>query len=107
MREAAKASKTELAPIVKEVAESTRKAMMGGDGYRSATFVRGEVVSNKSLICFLIEFETDAGDGLKRTQTYICPMGTRNVKLTTSYRKSEAVLFWPVVQYVWQSLAAR
>jgi len=104
MREVAKLPKKELAQLLTPVAEETRRIMVGIDGVKSVKAVDARVASNQGMICMFFEFETDASDGAKLSQTYVCPLGNRSVKLSTSYRKSEATLFHPVIKYVWQSL---
>jgi len=84
--------------------EETRKAIIGIEGVKEAKPIGAHVVSNKSISCMLFEFQTEAGDGAKISQTYVCPATSRTIKLSTSYRQSEAAMFKPVTQYVWQSL---
>jgi len=104
MQEIAKLSKPEVAQFLSPIANQTQKAMVRVAGVRSAKAVDAKVAAKKGLICIFMEFETDASDGLKLSQTYICPLGNRSVKLSTSYRKSEAKLFRPIVEHVWNSL---
>lgn len=104
MREVAKLPKKELAQLLAPVAEETRRVMVGLDGVKSVKAVDARVASNRGMTCMFFEFETDASDGAKLSQTYVCPLGNRSIKLSTSYRKSEATLFHPVIKYVWQSL---
>lgn len=104
VREISRMSKAELSQFLAPIVEETQKTMIGVDGVKSANPLRASVVSNKSLSCMFFEFETETIDGTKVSQTYVCPMATNAVKLSTSYRKSEAAMFRPVTQYVWQSL---
>ena len=107
MREVAKMPKTALAQMLAPVAEETRRVMIGIDGIRNAKAVDTRVKINQGLICMFFEFETDASDGVKFSQTYVCPLGNRSVKLSTSYRKSEAAMFRPVIEYVSESLRVK
>jgi len=104
MREIAKLHKKDLTEILAPIADETRRVMVGLEGVKSVKAVDARIASNQGLTCMFSEFETDASDGVKLSQTYICPLGNRSVKLSTSYRKSEATLFHPVVAYVWHSL---
>lgn len=104
MSEVAKLPKKELAKLLAPVADETRRVMVGVDGVKSVKAIDARVASNQGMTCMFFEFETDTLDGAKLSQTYVCPLGSRSVKLSTSYRKSEATLFHPVIKYVWQSL---
>ena len=53
------------------------------------------------------EFEMELANGVNLSQTYKCPLGNREIKLATTYRKSEAAMFRPVIEYAWQSLKAK
>ena len=108
MREVAKVPKAELAKLLAPVLEDTRKVLVGVDGVTGAqpsSDVR--LVTNQGLLCMFFEFQTDTMDGARLSQTYLCPLGDKAVKLSTSYRVSEARLMRPVVEYVWQSLRIR
>lgn len=107
MREIARLPAAEVLNLLKPVADETRRAMIGVEGVKNARSLDARVVTNKSLICMMFEFETDTTDGLKVSQTYICPIAAKSVKLSTSYRKSEASMFRPITEYVWESLSAR
>jgi hypothetical protein len=99
-------SKAKLSQLLAPVVEETRRAMVGIDGVKDAKLLGVSVVSNKSVSCMFFEFETETIDGTNISQTYICPMASRTVKLVTSYRQSEAAMFRAVTQYVWKSLSA-
>lgn len=101
MRQLAKLSKMEL---LLPVAEETRRVMTGIEGVKSVKVIDTRVATSKGMVCMFFEFETDASEGVKLSQIYVCPLGSRSVKLSTSYRKSEAMMFRPVIEYVWQSL---
>ena len=101
VREMGSVPEAELSRMLAPVMEETRRAMIGIEGVKNATPIGARVVSNKSLSCMFFEFETEASDGPKISQTYVCPMASRTVKLGTSYRQSEAAMFRPVTQYVW------
>jgi hypothetical protein len=105
--ELSKVSKSELLQLLEPFISESRKAMAGMGLIRSAKTVDARISSNQALSCMFFESELDTADGTKLLQTYICPMGDRLMKLSTSYRKSEATLFRPVLQYVWSSLKAK
>ena len=107
MREVSKLPKIELSQIITPIAEETRRVMIGVDGVKSAKIVGTRVAVNQGMVCMFFEFETEVSDGAKLLQTYICPLGNRSVKLSTSYRKSETAMFRPVIEYVWQSLRVK
>jgi hypothetical protein len=97
----------ELAQAFQPAAEQTRKMMLSIEGISSAKLVDTRVVKNKSLFCIYVEFETDSIAGTSMSKTYLCPISTKSIKLSTSYRKSEAPLFQPILEHVWQSLHAQ
>ena len=99
--------KAELAQLLAPVLEETRRVLIGVDGVTAAKPGNSRLVTNQGLLCMFFEFQTDTLDGTRLSQTYLCPLGDRAVKLTTSYRVSEARLMRPVVEYVWQSLRLR
>jgi len=107
MREVVKMPKDELAEMLAPVAEETKRVMIGVDGVKSAKAVDSRVSINEGLVCMFFEFESDTSDGVKLSQTYVCPLGNRSVKVSTSYRKSEAAMFRPVIEYVSKSLRVK
>jgi len=107
MRKLTELSEDEVALILTPVANLTRKAMLSTKSIKSVKTVNTKVTTNNGLVCMFFEFETDLLDGLKLAQTYVCPLGNKSVKLSTSYRKSEAILFRPVVEYIWTSLRVK
>lgn len=107
MREVSRLPKVELAQLLAPVADETRRVMIGIDGVKRVKAIDARVVTNQGMICMFFEFETEASDSVKLSQTYVCPLGNRSVKLSTSYRKSEGTLFRPVIEYVWQSLRVK
>ena len=102
MLEVARMPRVELTQLLTPVLEETRRVMIGVDGVIAAKSSDSGVVTNPGLLCMFFEFQTDVSDGARLSKTYLCPLGDRAVKLSTSYRVSEAMR--PVVEYVWQSL---
>lgn len=109
IRELSKATKSELLQFLEPFISESQKAMvMVGKGLiKSVKTVDARITSNSSLSCMFLESEVETVDGTKLYQTYICPMGDKLIKLSTSYRKAEAALFWPVLQHVWISLKSK
>lgn len=60
---------------------------------------------NGSLICTWSAFEFDIGKGPYVSDTWICPLSNRTLKLTTSYSKARANLFAATVDHIWRSLS--
>lgn len=107
VRELSKASRSELFQLLDPVISELRKVMMNMSLVKSVKTVDARILSNQSMSCMYFEFEAETADGTKLLQTYICPMSEKSIKLSTSYRKSEATLFRPVLQHIWLSLRAR
>jgi hypothetical protein len=77
------------------------------NGVKNATPTDLGVRKNKSLSCTYDETTVEFIDGDQLVmQTYVCPLGTKMIKLSTSYRKADSALFKPVLKYVWSSLRA-
>lgn len=104
MREVSRFPKAALSELLAPVAEEARRAIIGMDGVKSVVTTDSGITTNQGVLCMFFEFETDTATGADLSQTYICPLGNRSVKLSTSYRKSEANFFRPTVEYVWRSL---
>lgn len=104
MRQLSQTSKAELSEILTPIIAATKRAILSMEGVRSVTLRDARIEQSKHLACLFTEFEKDTSDGLTLSQTYVCPAGDKSIKLSTSYRKSEATLFKPVLQYIWHSL---
>lgn len=107
VRELSKASRSELLQLLDPVITESHKAMMNIGLVKSIKTLDAQILSNHSLHCMFYESEALFSDSTKLLQTYICPMGDKSIKLTTSFRKSEAALFRPVLQHVWSSLRVK
>lgn len=107
VRELSKASRSELLQLLGPVTSESHKAMMNTGLVKSIKTLDARILSNQSLHCMFFESEALFADRTELLQTYICPMGDKSIKLSTSYLKSEAPLFRPVLQHVWLSLRAK
>lgn len=106
-QEAPKLSKKQLLEMVAPTISETKRAMINIEGIQSVKFIDARVEQSKHLTCLLTEFENNADYGISLVQVYVCPAGDKSIKLTTSYRKSEATMFKPILKYVWNSLRVR
>jgi len=106
MGEAAKVSKAKMRDEFSPWMKNIKKSMANNFGVKLKTVDYG-VTSNKDLVCMFFIAELSMPDGLEINQTYVCPLGERTVKLSTSYRKAEAKQFRPVIDHVWQSLQVK
>lgn len=104
MREASKLPSSVLSQLLEPIADETRRVMLVNSGVKSVTTTASSVLSNRGVICMFFEFEIKSATRTSLYQTYVCPMGERSVKLSTSYNKSEANIFRPITEHVWQSL---
>lgn len=91
----------ELAPVLKSTQQKIDSYFKGMSKTKESNI---SIVNNKSILCILVNTESTRSDGDWLTQVYMCPLSTKSVKVTTSYRISNELLMKPVVQYVWQSL---
>lgn len=101
-------SNAEIQEALGSVAKETERTLVGSEYVKSAKTVRTGVVSNQFLVCMIHEMEVSfTDDDRSLQQTYVCPTGGKSVKVSTSYRMADAVLFKPIVDYVWKSLRVR
>ena len=106
MKSLADSSPDDIKEIFDPISKETEKLLNSIEGVKVIKKTRAEVAYNKNLYCILMEFEISSLGDEKLQQTYICPIGNKTVKLSTSYRKSESVIFKPVIEYIWFSLLA-
>lgn len=106
-QEAPKLSKKEVLEMLAPTISETKRAMLNIEGIRSVKLIDARIEQSKHLTCLLTEFENSADYGISLVQVYVCPAGDKSIKLTTSYRKSEAIMFKPTLKYVWNSLRVR
>lgn len=67
----------------------------------------GAFRQNASVVCLWTAFEYDVGKGPTASDTWICPLGDRTLKLSTSYAKAHAARFATMTDHIWRSLDAR
>ena len=106
MKSLTSSSHEDIKKILEPVSKETEKILNSIEGIKAVKKIRAELAYNKNLYCIILEFEISSFDGEKLQQTYVCPIGNKTVKLSTSYRKSERVIFKPVIEYIWLSLLA-
>lgn len=107
MKQLTQVPKSELKELFDPAISETRKALLSVEGVKNVRIVDARVIQSKKLTCIFTEFETETVEGIKLSQTYMCPSGNNNVKLSTSYRKTERQMFKPILEYVWNSLYIR
>lgn len=107
VRELAKYPKAELDSVFGPILTETARALHSIEGVKYAKALDLQVKSNRYISCIFTEFEYAKPDGISLSQTWLCPMDDKAVKLSTSYRKTEATLFKPVITHVWESLRAK
>lgn len=106
-QEAPKLSRKELLELLAPTISETNRAMLNVEGVQSVKLVDARIEQTKHLTCMLAEFENNADNGISLVQVYFCPAGDKTIKLTTSYKKSEATLFKPTLKYLWNSLSIK
>lgn len=107
MKQLTQLSKSDLKEVFDPAIAETKKALLSVEGVKNVKAVDSRIIQSKKLTCIFTEFETETTDGVKLSQTYMCPSGNNNVKLSTSYCKSEIQMFKPILEYVWNSLSIK
>jgi len=107
VRDLEKLPKAELDAMLGSILTETVRVLRSAEGIQSVKALGSQVKSNMYISCIFTEFEYAKPDGISLSQTWLCPMGDKAVKLSTSYRKTEATLFKPVITHVWESLRAK
>lgn len=106
LKELAKQSQASVEAALLPSLNETVTAMLKVRGVNSYR-VRGvRIEQNKSLYCIRSSFEGDLGGRRMESDTWLCPLGDRNLKLSTSYDRSSKAVYLPTLEYVWQSLSA-
>jgi hypothetical protein len=107
MRELARYPVSDLKEIFDPMAKKLELAMLSVNEVKSYELIDTRIVTNSNMSCFYVESQFDASHGMTLNQTYICPMGDKSVKLATSVKKTQNMLFKPILEYVWASLLAQ
>ena len=105
MREGLKEPKASTDAALMQGADITAAAMRKVTGMVYYKALSASLSQNASLICIKTTFEYDGGRGPMISDTWVCPLTTRAVKLSTSYQKARANLFAPTIDYIWRSLS--
>lgn len=87
-------------------AEKTARALPAAPGIRAAKVLSTKIDRNNNLVCLLTSIETITDRGPIIMDTWICPSGTRTIKLSTSYHKNYSVIYQPIIHRIWRSLTA-
>lgn len=106
VQEFAKYPKAELNTVFGPMLSETAQLLRSMEGVEYVKALDSRVESNGYINCIFIEFEYAKSDGISLSQSWLCPMGNKAIKLSTSYRKNEAALLKPVIMHVWKSLRA-
>jgi hypothetical protein len=106
MRELAAQPSSATEDQLRSVANETVKAMLKVPGVRSYAIRAVKLDRNTALVCSLSSFEGDLGRGLVVSDTWVCPLGDRTLKLSTSYEKGSQSIYLPTLGRVWRSLQA-
>lgn len=83
------------------------RMMLSISGCKTYKVIDTNIAKNLSVSCLYTEAESNFGNGTMISQTYLCPMGDKNVKLATSYLKTQKMQFKPILDYVWSSLSVK
>lgn len=92
-----------LLPAAKETAD----AMLKVSGINSYKVIGVKLDYNGKLYCARSTFEADYGGRVVISDTWVCPLSNRLLKLTVSYEKQSQAVYQPTVDYVWRSLSAK
>lgn len=106
MRELARSSPTEIEVLLRPSADATIKAMLQVAGVKSYRATELRIDTSGSLACTLSRFEGDYGGRLMVSDTWVCPITSGNLKLSTSYDKALAAVYVPTLASVRRSLAS-
>lgn len=100
-------SPQEIEKTLMPAATETIKAMAGVDGIDSYKIRAIKIDKNNSLFCMLYRFEGSYGGRQVMSNTWVCPMGDRTLKLNFAYEKQFESVYRPTVEYIWRSLAVQ
>lgn len=105
VRNLANTPKSELESELASMLDQTTRAVRSLDGVQYARGVDVKIDTNKEkLSCFYTEIERTASDISMLSQTWTCPLGNKNIKLSTSFRKAESAKYRPIIDRIWNSL---
>lgn len=109
MRELSALTNEEVQPILKSQFMQASEALLNVPGVKSLNVKLTSINQNNSLVCMRVtsEFERDLLYGIFVSDYWICPLGDRAIKLSTSYKKDLESIYRPTIEYVWSTLEAR
>ena len=107
LRELAKQPTQSIQEALLPAAKETADAMLKVPGIKSYKVVGVKLDYNGMLHCALTTFEADYGSRVVVSDTWVCPLSNRTLKLSTSYEKRNQAIYRPIVDYVWRSLSAK
>ena len=81
--------------------------MLKSPGVKSYNVRSVKLDHNNTLYCALFTFEGEYGGRFVIADTWVCPLGNRTLKLSSSYEKRLESVYRPTIDYVWRSLTAR
>lgn len=85
--------------------EATGRVMKQLPFVKHYELVDAGIRRNNTLVCMWNKTEIDNGRGPMIVDAWVCPLGSRTLKLTTSYRKEKAMLFAATIDYIWNTLS--
>lgn len=107
MRQALQEPQSSIAREIFAEAEKTASAMRRRPTTSYYRVIGGAFRQNASVVCLWTGFEFDVGKGPTVSDTWICPLGDRTLKLSTSYSKAYAARLATTIDHTWRSLEAR
>ncbi len=105
MRELARSSPADVDALLRPSADATIKAILQMLGVKSYRATELRIDTSGSLVCTLSRFEGDYGGRLMVSDTWICPIASGNLKLSTSHEKALATIYEPTLANLRRSLA--
>lgn len=107
MRQALREPQASIRREIVAEAEKTASAMRRLPTTSYYRVTGGAFRQNASVACLWTAFEYDVGRGPTVSDTWVCPLGDRTLKLSTSYAKVNAAQFANTIEHIWRSLDAR
>jgi len=106
IRELARSSPTEIEALLRPSADATVKAMLQMPGVKSYRAIELRIDTSGYLVCTFSRFEGDYGGRLMVSDTWVCPITSGNLKLSTSHEKALAAIYVPMLANVRRSLTS-
>lgn len=106
MRQGARENPDDLRPMMLMLSENTAKSLRALPNAKYYTVRDVGLAENDSLFCMWSSFAYDIGKGPTVSDSWVCPMGDRTIKLTTSYIEGLSSVYSPIMAHIWKSLEA-